>query len=130
SSTTNPVEMVSAISDRLSRLNPAIYMTAKVPTSDSGTERLGIKVADGLRRKTKITATTRTIASPSSNSTSATEARIVVVRSVSTVTSTDAGSEACSAGNIALILSTTAMTLAPGWRWMFMITAGVVFIHP
>jgi hypothetical protein len=25
--------------------------------------------------------------------------------------------------------STTAITLAPGWRWMFRITAGVPFIH-
>jgi hypothetical protein len=112
------------------RLNPARYITAKVPTSDSGTERLGINVADGLRRKTKITATTRTIARPSSNSTSATEARIVVVRSVSTVTSTAAGSDACSAGSSDWMLSTTEITLAPGWRCTFMITAGVVLIHP
>ncbi len=52
-------------------------------------------VAGRLRRKTKITSTTRTTARPSSNSTSATEARIVVVRSVSTATSTAAGSAAC-----------------------------------
>jgi hypothetical protein len=25
--------------------------------------------------------------------------------------------------------STTSMTLAPGWRWMFRITAGPSFIH-
>ena len=105
-------------------------MTASVPTSDSGTERLGMRVADGLRRKTKITATTSTTASPSSNSTSATEARIVLVRSVNRVTSTAAGSDACSDGRSALMLSTTEMTLAPGWRWTFMITAGVVSIHP
>ena len=55
SSTTNPVAIVSAISDRLLRLNPARYITAKVPTSDNGTDRLGINVAEGLRRKTKIT---------------------------------------------------------------------------
>src|SRR5437868_13898425 len=91
SSTTNPVAIVNAISDRLLRLNPARYITANVPTSDSGTERLGIRVADGLRRKTKITTTTRTTARPSSNSTSATEARIVVVRSVSTATLTAEG---------------------------------------
>src|SRR5579872_1185396 len=114
SSTTNPVEIVSAISDKLLRLNPAMYMTARVPTSDKGTERLGISVADGLRRKTKITATTRIIARPNSNSTSATEARIVTVRSVSNVTSTASGSDACSEGNSALTLSTTEITFAPG----------------
>ena len=53
SSTTNPVAIVNAISDRLLRLNPARYMTARVPTSESGTDRLGIKVAEGLRRNTK-----------------------------------------------------------------------------
>ena len=60
SSTTKPVAIVSAISDRLLRLNPARYMTASVPTSDSGTDRLGIRVADGLRKNRKITITTST----------------------------------------------------------------------
>src|SRR5207244_5236923 len=91
SSTTKPVAIVSAINDRLLRLNPARYITARVPTNDSGTDRLGIRVADGLRRNTKITRTTRTTARPSSNSTSATDARIVVVRSVTTSASTAAG---------------------------------------
>ena len=91
SSTTKPVEMVSAISDRLSRLKPSRYITASVPTSDSGTDRLGMIVAGRLRRNRKITSTTRTTASPSSNSTSATEARMVVVRSVSTATSIAGG---------------------------------------
>ena len=104
-------------------------MTASVPTSDSGTDRLGMRVAGRLRRNRKITSTTSTTASASSNSTSATEARIVVVRSVSGVTSTAAGSAACSCGSTALMLSTPAMTLAPGWRWMFRMTAGVAFIQ-
>src|SRR5438552_10909489 len=91
SSTTKPVAMVIAISDRLLRLKPARYMTAKVPTSDKGTDRLGITVADAVRRNRKITRTTSTTARPSSNSTAATEARIVVVRSVSTATSTAGG---------------------------------------
>ena len=127
SSTTNPVEMVSAISDRLSRLNPSKYMIASVPTKDSGTDRLGMIVAGRLRRNRKITSTTSTMARPSSNSTSVTEARIVVVRSVSTATFTAAGMVDVSCGSSALMLSTTWMTLAPGWRWMFRITAGVRF---
>ena len=52
---------------------------------------------------------------------------MVTVRSVSTSTSTAAGSDACSCGSSALMRSTTSMTLAPGWRWMFRMTAGVVF---
>ena len=44
SSTTNPVEMVSAISERLSMLKPARYITPKVPmqrhrNGDAGDER-------------------------------------------------------------------------------------------
>src|SRR5579872_3083952 len=130
SSTTKPVEMVNAISDRLSRLNPATYMIASVPTSDSGTESEGISVADRLRRNRKITATTSTTASASSNSTSETEARIVLVRSVSTVISTACGNVACSEGSSEVMLSTTEITLAPGWRWTLTMTAGVVFIQP
>src|SRR3546814_11755100 len=55
SSTTKPVAMVSAIRVRFLTLNPARYMMPKVPTSDSGTTTLGIKVAVQLRKNTKVT---------------------------------------------------------------------------
>ena len=67
SSTTKPAAIVIAISDRLLRLNPARYITPKVPTSDSGTDRLGMIVPDALPRNRKITSTTRTMASTSSD---------------------------------------------------------------
>ena len=107
SSTTKPVAIVSAISDRLSRLKPNRYMAPKVPTSDSGTERLGMIVPGSVRRKTKMTRTTRTTARMSSNSTSATEARIVTVRLLSTVTSIADGNPAVICGNKAWMRSTT-----------------------
>src|SRR5919108_5004014 len=91
SSTTKPVEIVSAISVRLLRLNPAKYMAAKVPTSDNGTATAGITVVESFLRNRKITATTRATVRSSSNWTSATDARIVVVRSVSTATLTAGG---------------------------------------
>jgi hypothetical protein len=69
-------------------------MTPNVPTSESGTATLGMTVAASVRRKRKITMTTSPITSISSNSTSWTEARIVVVRSVRMVTSTAEGREA------------------------------------
>ena len=47
------------------------------------------------------------------------------MRSLSTATSTAAGMVACSRGSSARMPSTTAITLEPGWRWMFRITAGV-----
>ncbi len=59
SSTTNPVEIVSAINVRLFKLKSSMYITANVPISDSGTATLGIIVAESVRRNRKITSTTR-----------------------------------------------------------------------
>ncbi len=101
SSTTNPAAIVSDMSDRLFRLKPSRYMTANVPMIESGTERLGMIVAGTLRRKMKMTRTTRMTARVSSNSTSWIEARIVTVRSVRTLTSIDGGSEALRLGSSA-----------------------------
>ncbi len=104
-------------------------MAPKAPTREIGTATLAMKVAGMLLRKTKITATTRATARTSSNSTSCTEARMPVVRSLVTATLTPAGRPCSRSGRLALILSTVAMTLAPGWRCTFSTTAGVVFIH-
>ncbi len=67
SSTTNPTESVNAINERLSRLKPSKYITANVKTIDVGRARVGIIVALTLRRKIKITSTTRPIANSSEN---------------------------------------------------------------
>ena len=83
---------------------------------DSGTATDGMMVAARLRRKRKMTITTRATVSISSNSTSLTEARMVTVRSVSTLTCTLAGKLVCNWGSSFLMRSTTAMMLAPGWR--------------
>ncbi len=104
-------------------------MAPNVPTSESGTATLGITVAASVRRKRKMTMTTRAITSISSNSTSLTEARIVMVRSVRMATETADGREARSCGSSALTRSTTAMMLAPGCLWMFRMTAGTSFIQ-
>ena len=93
-----------------------------MPTSDSGTATLGITVALALRRNRKITITTSATDSRSSNCVSSTDARMVVVRSAMSCTSTDAGSAACSRGSSALTRSTVWMTLAPGWRCTLRIT--------
>jgi len=96
---------------------------------ERGTATLGITVAAKFRRNRKITITTSPMVSISSNCTSSTDARMVTVRSVSVVISTAGGSEALSCGSSCLTRSTTSMMLAPGCRWMFTMTAGVVFIH-
>src|SRR5262249_26861792 len=54
---------------------------------------------------------------------------MVVVRSVRISMCTAGGRVAWSCGRSARTRSTTAMTLAPGWRWMLTITAGVSFLH-
>ena len=86
SSTTKPVEIVSAIRERLSRLKPQSFISPNVPTMESGSATLGMTVAHSLRRNTKMTMTTSATVRSSVNCTSSTEARMVSVRSVSTET--------------------------------------------
>src|SRR6516162_9556881 len=84
SSTTKPVEMASAISDKLSRLYPSRYITPNVPTSESGTAMLGMIVARTVRRKTNTTRMTSTTEISSVRSMSLTDALTDVVRSITT----------------------------------------------
>src|SRR5215813_6365830 len=79
SSTTKPVEMASAISDRLSRLYPNRYITPHVPTSERGTEMLGMIVARTVRKNTNTTKITSTTEISSVRSISRTDALTEVV---------------------------------------------------
>ena len=56
-------------------------MTANVPMTEMGSARLGITVAETLRRKRKITMTTSAMASSSVNFTSLTDSRMDCERS-------------------------------------------------
>jgi hypothetical protein len=114
SSTTKPTASVSAISERLSRLKPSRYITAKVPTSDIGRARLGIAVAVRLRRNRKITITTSEMVSSSVNFTSVTDWSMKVDRSKRTSTLTDAGSWARRLLTSVRTASATATVLVPG----------------
>ena len=125
SSTTKPVPMVSAISDRLSSEKPANHMTPKVAISDSGSATPAMKVARSVRRKIKTTSTTRPTLSTSVNCTSWIEARMVSVRSLTTVSAAPAGIARCSRGSSARRRCTVSITLAPGWRCTSMTTAGL-----
>ena len=62
SSTTKPVAMVSAISERLSTLYPSRYIGPKVPRMASGSTTAGIRVARGDCRNTNTTPITSTTA--------------------------------------------------------------------
>ena len=85
SSTTKPVAIVSAISVKLLTEKPNRYITPNVPISDTGTATLGISVARALRRNRNTTRTTSTTAMASERSVSRSDARIVVVRSIASV---------------------------------------------
>src|ERR1019366_832143 len=102
SSTTKPVEIVRAISERLSILKPNRYMTAKVPTSDAGTATVGMRVARQLRRNIKTTRITKTMERMRVRSTSLTDARMVMVRSRTIVVLIPCGIDASIDGNYAL----------------------------
>src|ERR1051326_6103747 len=94
SSTTNPVEMASAMSERLSTLYPSRYITANVPSNDKGTEILGMTVAHKFLKKMKTTRMTSPMEIRIVYSMSSIEARTVVVRSVITDSWIDGGIEA------------------------------------
>ena len=83
-------EIVDAVAEQIHR--------AKVPISETGTATPGISVARTFRRKTKTTKITSTTEIMSVRSTSFTEARMVDVRSSTTVKSIPAGTEASKPG--------------------------------
>ena len=70
SSTTKPVPIVSAISERLSSEKPQNHMTPKVATSDTGSATPAMMVARMVRRNSSTTRTTRPTLSISVNCTS------------------------------------------------------------
>ena len=124
SSTTKPVPMVSAISDRLSSEKPQNHITPKVAISDSGSATPAMMVARMVRRKMSTTRITSATLSTSVNCTSRIEARMVLVASCTTVSSTPAGNARCSRGSSRWMRCTVSTTLAPGWRWMSTTMAG------
>ena len=81
SSTTNPVPIVSAISERLSRLKPASHMTPNVAIRETGSVTPAMMVARIVRRNSSTTSTTSPTLRTSVNCTSRIEARMVLVRS-------------------------------------------------
>src|SRR6201993_3843822 len=130
SSTTNPVEMASAINDKLSRLYPSRYITPNVPTSESGTAMLGMIVDRTVRRNTNTTMITSTMEISSVLSMSLTDALTVVVRSM-TIESVMAGEiDDCRYGMSDLTRSTVSMMLAAGCRKIGNKIPGLSLIKP
>src|SRR3974390_2633693 len=106
SSTMKPTEIVSPMSEMLSRLKSQAYMTKNVASSESGTATLGITVAQIVRKKRKITTTTRLIVNIIVNCTSWTAARVTSERSDTRSTWIEGGIDCRSCGISALTRST------------------------
>src|SRR5262249_48616201 len=79
SSTTKPVPIVSAMSERLSSENPQNHMMPKVAMIDSGSATPAMMVARMVRRKISTTVMTNATLRISVNCTSRTEARMLAV---------------------------------------------------
>ena len=77
--------------DSMSMVKPRSFMAAKVPNNDIGTARLGMMVAEMLRRKKNMTRTTRPIVRNNVNFTSAIESLICCEASKASKNSTPAG---------------------------------------
>ena len=122
--------MVSAISDRLSSEKPQNHMMPNVATSETGSATPAMMVARMVRRNSSTTSTTSPTLSTSVNCTSCTEARMVPVRSCTTVSVASLGMARCRRGNSVLTRLTVSMTLAPGWRCTSMMTAEVSWYQP
>src|SRR5450830_834826 len=124
SSTTNPVAMVNAIRLRLLSEKPAMYMTAKVPTKETGTVIAGMAVARPFRKNKNTTIITNAMEITKERSTSRNDARMVGVRSMTTSILIAAGIDAFRLGNKALTRSTVSIIFAPGCRNKISMTAG------
>ena len=116
SSTTKPIERISAIIDRLSKVKLSTCITAKVPRIENGSASAGISVAEPLWRKAKITATTSSSVISIVHWMSLNASRMFFERSPRMVRWTDGGSACWNDGSRARTASVTSMVLLPGWR--------------
>ena len=113
SSTTKPVEMMSAIIESASRLNPSRYMTPNVPTSEIGSARAGMSTVLRSRRNTYTTAITSITEKSSVRTVSFRLSWMVSERSIASVSFVPAGSSSLSCGMISLIRSIVLSMFAP-----------------
>ncbi len=130
SSTTKPTEIVMAIRDRLSSEKPENHIMSTVPASDSGTATPAASVGVRRRRNSSTTPITRATVISSVIWMSRTLARMVVVRSLSTDTSTPAGIHCRRAGSCAFTRSTVSITLASGCLVTISRTDGCLLYQP
>ncbi len=95
-----------------------------------GTATLGIRVARPLRKNANTTRITSPTAISKVRWVSASEERMVVLRSEAIHICTSPGSAAVSCGSVARTRSMASMMLAPGWRYRMTSTAGLPLAKP
>ena len=93
-------------------------MTANVPMMEKGSARLGITVAETLRRNRKMTAITRPSVISMVNWTSVIGFADGVGAVVENVHVHRRRQLRAKNGSRRLMLSVTSMVLVPGWRWI------------
>ena len=130
SSTTNPVAIVSAISVKLFKLKWHRYITAHVPASDKGTATAGISAVRQRLRNKATTSTTKPMEMASDFWISASDARIVGVRSDTTSIAMPVGTSRPKEGNKRRTPSTASITFAPGCWYKTSNTAGLPCDNP
>ena len=116
SSTTKPIERISAIIERLLRLKFSISMTAKVPRMEKGSASAGMSVADPLCRKRKMTPTTSASVTAIVSWTSLNALRMVRERSCRGVRCAEGGSWVSKVGSSVRTASAIAIVFVPGCR--------------
>ncbi len=105
-------------------------MKPSAPSSETMTAMAGIRVARPFLRNRKTTITTSTVEIARVRSTSASEARVVMVRSTARSRLTWGGSSLRRTGRAALMRSTVAMILAPGTLVTRTTMAGLPLARP
>ena len=130
SSTRKPIDTIKAINDSVSSEKPMTCIIAKVPISETGIARLGIKVARALRRNRNTTSTTSAMASISVSWVSCSEARMPGARSSCTLSEALCGNWLSSVAMRSRMPAMVSMTLAPLLALITRSTAGWSFWKP
>ena len=105
-------------------------MNENVPIKLTGTATAGISAARQLRRNMNTTMITKATAINMVRSASRRLARMVVVRSITRLRSTEAGIDACNCGTSAMTRSTVSIMLAFGCPVTITTTEGLPLAKP
>ncbi len=125
SSTTSPIASTMASNVSVLIEKPNRYISAQAPTSDTGMVTMGMMLARRLRRKKKITSTTRTMASMMVWNTESMERSMNTDESYAMFSFMPAGRVSFSRSTSWRAALESSRGLAVDWRVMPMLMAGL-----